>query len=151
MVALYSLTILVGALLLFMVQPMVARMVLPILGSSPSVWNTALVFYQAMLLAGYAYAHLVATRLSPRVQWLAHLGLLGVAMLFLPVALREGTVPPAAAHPTLWLLGLLATLVGVPFFVVATTSPQCSGGSRWSATVGPQTPTFCMRPPMWAA
>lgn len=123
MVALYSFTILVGAFLLFLVQPMVARMVLPILGSSPSVWNTALVFYQAMLLAGYAYAHLVATKLSPRGQWVAHLGLVGLAALFLPVGLREGTVPPAAAHPTLWLLGVLAALVAIPFFVVATTSP----------------------------
>lgn len=76
MVVLFTVTVFIGAALLFALQPMFARMVLPLLGGSPSVWNTAMVFYQAALLAGYGYAHWITRRLEPRRQWLLHGGLL---------------------------------------------------------------------------
>lgn len=87
MLALYTFTIFVGALLLFGVQPMFARLILPLLGGSPAVWNTAMVFFQAVLLAGYAYAHASTTRLGAKRQSLWHVGILLVPLALLPLAL----------------------------------------------------------------
>ena len=93
----FAATIFLGAFLLFSVQPMVAKMILPLLGGSPSVWNTAMVFFQAALLAGYAYAHLSVRWLGLRRQSLLHLGVLALAFLAWPVGLPEGWTPPRAA------------------------------------------------------
>lgn len=128
MIALYALTIFTGASLLFLVQPMFARMVLPLLGGAPAVWNTALVFYQATLLAGYAYAHLTARWLGAGRQAALQLGLLLIPLLVLPIRLPAGWAPPVQSSPTLWLLALLAVIVGPPFFVVSATSPLLQ---RW--------------------
>jgi hypothetical protein len=133
LVILYTATMLISAALLFAVQPMFARMVLPLLGGSPAVWNTALVFYQVVLLAGYAYAYLVTRWLGLRVQLTLHAVLLALPFLVLPIALPAGSSPPPAANPLPWLLGVLATSVGLPFLVVATSSPLLQ---RWFATTG---------------
>ncbi len=119
------------AALLFWVQPMFARMALPLLGGSPSVWNTAMVFYQAALLAGYAYAHFTLARWGVRRQVFLHLPLLLLPLLFLPIGVPEGWLPPAESNPVPWLLLLLAFGIGIPFFAVATSSPVLQ---RWFAT-----------------
>ncbi|MBA3471455.1 MAG: fused MFS/spermidine synthase [Herpetosiphonaceae bacterium] len=123
MLPLYTLTIFVSALLLFAVQPMFARMALPLLGGAPAVWNTALVFYQGVLLLGYGYAHLLTSRLAARRQILVHLAVLAVPLLVLPIGIPAGWVPPSDRNPMSWLLGLLAVAVGLPFFAVSATSP----------------------------
>ena len=123
LLALFSFTILLGAALLFLVQPMVAKMVLPRLGGSASVWVACMLFFQALLLAGYAYADTLTRRLRPRVQLLVHLGALALAALALPVRLPAGWEGPGTHPPALWLLALLVRTVGLPFFVVATTGP----------------------------
>src|ERR1041384_1407874 len=120
---LYSFTIFLSAALLFLAQLIFARLVLPLLGGAPAVWNTAMVFYQAVLLAGYAYAHFVSSRWSVRMQVIVHAVVLGLPLLFLPFAVPVGWSPPPGANPIPWLFGLLAVAVGVPFFAVSTTSP----------------------------
>jgi hypothetical protein len=120
----------VSAALLFMVQPMYARMVLPRLGGSPAVWNTALVFYQAMLLAGYLYAHFLVSRLNATRQTLLHLALVAVVLFALPITVPAGWSPPVG-NPIPALLGLFLLQVGLPFFVVSTTGPLLQ---RWFST-----------------
>ena len=123
MLALHVVTVLVSAGLLFLVQPMFARMVLPMLGGAPSVWNTALVFYQVTLLAGYAYAHFLTRTLGVRRQAIVHLVLVAAAFVCLPIAVPHGWSPPTDHSPVPWMLGLLAVGIGLPFFVVSTTGP----------------------------
>src|SRR5689334_25241331 len=115
--ALYAAAVFVSATLLFVVQPMFARMVLPLLGGSPAVWNTTVVFYQVALLAGYAYAHLTTTWLGQRRQVTLHVVLLLVPFLALPIAVPAGWSPPTTANPIPWLLTLLLAVIGAPFFV----------------------------------
>ena len=119
----YALSIFVSALLLFIVEPMFARMILPLLGGSPSVWNTAVVFYQAMLLFGYIYAHAATKWLGVRRQAALHIVLLLLPLLVLPIGIPAGWVPPTQANPAPWLLALLLVAVGLPFFVVSASSP----------------------------
>ncbi len=119
----FTVTIFVSALLLFVVQPMVAKMVLPRLGGTPAVWNTCLVFFQAVLLAGYAYAHLTTSWLGVRRQAVLHLGVLLVPLLVLPIVVERIGLPLAGSSPALWLLGCLLMTVGLPFFVVSTSGP----------------------------
>jgi hypothetical protein len=119
----FSIALFVSAALLFFVQPMFAKMVLPLLGGTPNVWNTCMVFFQAALLAGYAYAHAAPAWLGVRRQAAVHLLLLLLPFLVLPIAVAKDWVPPGDADPTLWLFTLLTISVGLPFFVVATTGP----------------------------
>jgi hypothetical protein len=126
--ALFTLATLLGAALLFLVQPIVGRMALPLLGGSPAVWNTCMLFFQAVLLAGYAYAHLLASLWRPRVQSAVHVGVLATGLLFLPIHLSAVSGPTPHASPVLWLLGTLAASIGFPFFALATTSPLVQ---RW--------------------
>ncbi len=119
---LFSMTVFVSAALLFMMQPMFAKMALPLLGGTPAVWNTCMVFFQAVLLVGYGYAHATPTVLGLRRQAVLHLGLLLTALIVLPVAIPEGW-SPAAQSPFLWLLALLLVALGLPFLVVSTTAP----------------------------
>ncbi len=128
-VAAFSVAIFVAAALLFAVQPMVGRMVLPRLGGSPEVWNTSMVFYQAALLAGYLYAHYSVRWLGVRGQILLHGLVLLAPLVVLPLALPDWR-PPAEGGQSLWLLGLLAVAVGAPFFALATASPLLQ---RWLA------------------
>jgi len=129
-VALFSATLFVSAGLTFLVQPMFAKFVLPLFGSTPAVWNTAMLFFQTTLLAGYLYAHESTRRVGVRRQALVHLGVLLVPLLVLPVGVPDGWIPPADSNPVPWLLGLLAVAVGLPFFVVSTTAPLLQ---RWLA------------------
>src|SRR5436190_9202623 len=129
----YATTIFLTASLLFVVQPMFAKMVLPLLGGSPAVWTTCLVFYQAALLAGYLYAHATTSWLGVRRQAALHVGLVLLPLLLLPIGIPSGWTPPAAASPIPWLLALLAVAVGLPFFVVSTTSPLLQ---KWFAGTG---------------
>lgn len=104
---------------------MVAKMLLPLLGGTPAVWNTCMLFFQAMLLAGYAYALLVSKYLSLRGQVVAHFVLLLLTALTFPILISEATVRsvPREGNPSFWLLGSLLTTVGLPFFTVSTFSP----------------------------
>ena len=128
MYRLFAATLTVSALLLFCVQPLIAKMILPLLGGAPAVWNTCMVFFQAALLGGYLYAHLLTTRLAPRAQVAVHVGLLLTALLALPLVVVDAAGAPRLplapdAEPVLWLLQLLALTVGLPFFVVAASAP----------------------------
>jgi hypothetical protein len=127
-VALFSLTMLVSAVLLFAVQPMVARFVLPTFGSAPSVWAVALVFFQAVLLLGYLYAHLSSSRLGPRRALSLHAVLLVVPALVLPLGVPAVSADVSTESPAWALLVLLAASVGLPFFVVSSTAPLLQ---RW--------------------
>ena len=127
--ACFAVTLFVSACLLFLVQPMVAKMILPLLGGTPAVWNTCMVFFQAALLAAYAYAHAAPAWLGTRRQTLSHLGLVALPFLVLPVAVT-GWEPAAGGNPIPWLLALLAVTAGLPFFVVATSAPLLQ---RWFA------------------
>jgi hypothetical protein len=135
LVYLYSLTLLLSACLLFFVQPMMGKMILPFLGGAPAVWNTCLVFFQATLLLGYAYAHFSTRWLGVRRQALLHLGLMAVPLFVLPIAVSERALRglPTDGNPTAWLALCLATVVGLPFFVVSTTAPLLQ---KWFASSG---------------
>src|SRR3954452_7398075 len=100
----YAATILLSSFLLFLVQPLIARLILPWFGGSASVWTTCLLFFQALLLAGYAYAHLSARFLPWRFQALVHIALLLACIVFLPIAPSDKWAPAPGAHPTLSIL-----------------------------------------------
>ena len=123
----FTATLFVGACLLFLVQPMVSKMILPYLGGSPSVWNTCMCFFQAMLLLGYAYAHWLATRFGGLAQAAIHAAVLAVAALFLPFDLTT-QLPPTEGSPVPWLVARLAITVGPPFFAISATAPLLQ---RW--------------------
>src|SRR5256885_12152251 len=114
-------TIFAGSFLLFLVQPMIARMALPRLGGAPSVWNSAMLVYQALLLAGYAYAHWLGRFAAPK-QAAIHLSLLVLAGLTLPIGLLSAA-PASHANPFLWVPWLLLLSVGPLFFVVSAQAP----------------------------
>src|SRR5579859_7526656 len=121
--ALFAVTVFASAALVFLVEPMIAKLVLPRLGGSPSVWNTSLAFFQAALLAGYAYAHLLQRLPSLRAQALVHGAAMLAAAIVLPLRINELIGPPSSNHPALWLLGVLAVSVGAPFAVLSATAP----------------------------
>lgn len=123
---LFVLTIFAGSFLLFLVQPMVARMALPRLGGAPAVWNSAMLVYQALLLAGYGYAHWLG-RLSQRAQGMTHLGVLLLAGLWLPIGLIA-LQPGPTALPALWVPWLLTLSIGPLFFAISAQAPLLQ---RW--------------------
>ncbi len=125
-----------GATLLFVVQPMVGKMILPLLGGTPAVWSTCMVFFQAALLAGYAYAHASATWLRVSRQAMLHVALLAVPLAVLPLGIDPGRLAGGAANPVLGVLVLLSVSVGLPFFVVSATAPLLS---RWFTHTGHRT------------
>jgi spermidine synthase len=127
----FAFTLVLGSALLFLVQPMFAKMVLPMLGGTPAVWNTCVVFFQAMLLAGYAYAHATTAWLGVKRQVVLHSVIVMLPAFFLPIAIRENWIPPTDRNPTAWLLSLLLVSVGLPFFVVSTTAPLLQ---KWFST-----------------
>jgi hypothetical protein len=126
----FIITIFVGSVLLFAVQPMVGKLLLPWLGGTPAVWNTCMVFFQTILLAGYAYAHLLAKLPGSRWQVLVHSAVMGLGLVALPVALRTGAAPPTEASPIPWLILALLTAAGMPLFVVSANAPLLQ---RWFA------------------
>jgi len=120
---LYAATIFVSAFLLFLVQPIVAKQILPWFGGSAAVWTTCVFFFQFLLLAGYAYAHALVRWLPPRPQLVFHLVLLVVSLASLPIVAAAGWKPSGAEDPGLRILGLLVVTVGLPYFLLSTTSP----------------------------
>lgn len=140
--ALFAVTILTGSFLLFLVQPMIARIALPRLGGAPAVWNSAMLVYQALLLGGYGYAHWL-TRLAPRRQGQVHLAVLAVACLFLPIGLSDRVLPPGA-EPALWVPYLFALSIGPLFFAVSAQAPLVQ---RWFAIARPGADPY----PLYAA
>ncbi len=120
---LYALPVFLGAFLLFLIEPMIAKVILPWFGGSAAVWSVCLVFFQSALLLGYLYAHLTSRWLSPRRQAILHIALLLVCILFLPVAPGQQWRPIPGDDPAGRILGLLATSIGLPFLLLSATSP----------------------------
>ncbi len=120
---LYAATIFASAFLLFLVQPIVAKQILPWFGGAASVWTTCLVFFQATLLAGYAYSDLVVHRLRPRMQVNVHIALLVVSLAVLPIVPGVYWKPTGSENPSWLILALLAATIGLPYFLLSTTSP----------------------------
>src|SRR5205823_3661597 len=106
--AVYALTIFTGAFLLFQVQPLIGKYILPWFGGGPGVWTTCMLFFQSVLLGGYAYAHISSRRLTPRAQVITHLGLLVLALALLPIIPSESWKPHGGDNPVLHIIGLLA-------------------------------------------
>jgi len=119
----FALTVFLSAFLLFLVQPVMGKYILPWFGSTPSVWTTCLLFFQTMLLGGYAYAHLIVRKLSPQWQVLIHLTLIGFVLLLLPITPSEAWKPGDGDDPTAHILLLLLATVGGPFLILASTGP----------------------------
>ena len=127
---LFTVAVFVAAALLFVVQPMVGKMVLPRAGGAPQVWNTSLLFFQTALLAGYLYTHVSVRWLGVQRQALLHVAVLAFPLLVLPIALPD-TYPPDGARLSPWVLGVLTVAVGAPVFVLAAASPLLQ---RWLAS-----------------
>src|SRR5512138_2994945 len=119
----FALTIFIGAFLLFQVQPLMGKYVLPWFGGAPGVWTTCMLFFQVLLLGGYAYAHLSNRFLRPRAQAVLHLVLVALGLLTLPITPDSSWKPDGAGDPTLRILGLLACSVGLPYFALSATAP----------------------------
>src|SRR5450432_2981159 len=131
--ALFAATIFLGAFLVFLVQPLIGKYVLPWFGGAPAVWNACLLFFQVALLAGYAWAYALVRWLPPRGQAAAHAALLVAAALALPII--PGPAPAPEAAPTPALLWLLTAAVGLPYVALAATGPlvQAWYARRWPA------------------
>ncbi|MEW6671319.1 MAG: fused MFS/spermidine synthase [Thermodesulfobacteriota bacterium] len=121
--AAYALTIFLSAFLLFQVQPLMGRYILPWFGGTPAVWTTCMLFFQLLLLAGYLYAHLINRYLAQRKQVFFHIGLIATAMLLLPIAPGTGYKPAGGDDPVVRILFILTTSIGLPYFLLAATGP----------------------------
>ena len=120
---LYACTIFTSAFLLFLVQPIIAKQILPWFGGSAAVWTTCLVFFQVALLAGYAYSDLTTRKLRPRTQVMLHTALLAASLAMLPILADASWKPTGTEDPGLRILGLLLAIIGLPYFLLATTGP----------------------------
>src|SRR5262245_40556545 len=118
-----GLTLFVSAFLLFCVQPMVAKMALPFLGGSASVWATCVLFFQSTLLIGYVYAHALARRFRFKTQIIAHVAAMVAVFAFLPIHFAGAAGETVVSGPAGWLLWRLIVAAGIPFLVVSTTAP----------------------------
>lgn len=119
----YALTIFLSSFLLFQVQPILAKMILPWFGGSAAVWNACMLFFQAALLAGYTYAHLLFAKVPARRAGKIHTGLLALSLLSLPILPGAAWKPTGGENPALQILGLLTATVGLPYFLLSTTGP----------------------------
>jgi hypothetical protein len=119
----YALAIFSGAFLLFQVQPLIGKYILPWFGGGPGVWTTCMLFFQLLLLAGYAYAHFASRWLRPRSQAVLHLVLLVAALALLPITPSDSWKPRGGENPTLQILALLCVSLGLPYFVLSSTGP----------------------------
>ncbi|HEX4195628.1 MAG TPA: hypothetical protein VHY80_21135, partial [Stellaceae bacterium] len=129
---LYAGTLFASAFLLFWLQPLVAKMLLPRLGGAPAVWNTALMFFQVVLLAGYVYAHVLSRCLAAKTQPWVHAAVILVAFTFLPLSVG-GAAPASDEAPALWLIEKLALNIGLPFFALSASAPLLQA---WFARTG---------------
>ncbi len=125
---LFAGTLFLSAVLLFVIQPFFSKMVLPVLGGAPAVWNTAVMFFQGMLLLGYLYAHMLTRQFDFRTQSVIHVALLLLAFISLPIAVSSDWTPPIDSTPVFWLVALFTVSIGLPFFVVSSTAPLMQ---RW--------------------
>jgi len=119
----FGVAVFLSSTLLFLVQPLAARLLLPLVGGSAALWNTAMVFFQVALLLGYAYAHGSIRRSGARRHTFLQLPLLALPLVVLPLSVPTGWSLPGGVSPSIWVLGTLAVVVGLPFFALATTSP----------------------------
>ena len=119
----YAATIFLSSFLLFLVQPLIARLILPWFGGTAAVWTTCMLFFQTLLLAGYAYAHATNAKLAPRAQAVLHCVLLGVSLLLLPIAPNDMWKPSGSEEPISWILLVLTLTVGLQYTLLASTSP----------------------------
>ena len=142
LLALFAGTLFANAALLFSVQPMFTKMILPLLGGTPAVWNGSMLFFQATLLGGYLYSHFVSSRFSLRPQMLAHLALLCLSLLALPIAVPAGWRAPVGLMPVPWLLALLAVSLGIPFFMLSTGAPLLQRWFSYSGHPSARNPYF---------
>ena len=130
----FALTIFTGAFLLFQVQPLIAKFILPWFGGGPGVWTTCMLFFQVLLLGGYAYAHLISRWLKPRAQALVHLALLAAALALLPIIPSEAWKPAGSENPVPRILALLLVTLGLPYFVLSATGPLLQ---QWFSRANP--------------
>jgi hypothetical protein len=130
----FALTIFTGAFLLFQVQPLIGKYILPWFGGGPGVWTTCLLFFQTVLLGGYAYAHFSSSRLAPRKQVLLHLVLLGVSLALLPITPSESWKAHVGGDPNIRILLLLMATIGLPYFVLSSTGPLMQ---QWFSQTNP--------------
>ena len=142
LVAFFAPTIFLSAFLLFCCEPMVGKMMLPLLGGAASVWITCLLFFQLMLLVGYGYAHALERHLPVRTQIVIHASLMMVAFFLLPIRFGARPDASASAHPTLWLLGMLVQSLGLPFCIVSTTTPLLQNWLSKTKTASARDPYF---------
>ncbi|MBI1803637.1 MAG: fused MFS/spermidine synthase [Ignavibacteria bacterium] len=133
---LYSITIVLSAFLLFLVQPIISKYILPWFGGSAAVWTTCIVFFQTFLLFGYAYSHLITRYLRPRQQIILHVLILLLALVLLPIIPGDQWKPTSNVDPTIRILTLLFVSLGIPYFVLATTGPLLQ---RWLSMLSPAT------------
>lgn len=136
-IALYALTIFLSAFLLFQLQPLIGKHILPWFGGTPAVWTTCLLFFQLLLLGGYAYAHWLANLKSLTIQGIIHLSLLIITLFLLPIIPVESWKPQGGENPVLRILGLLTVTVGGPYFMLSTTGPLLQA---WFAISHKKTP-----------
>ncbi|MFO1242644.1 MAG: fused MFS/spermidine synthase [Rickettsiales bacterium] len=130
---LYSATIFAGSFLLFLIQPMITKVILPYLGGSAMVWNTAMLFFQTVLLFGYGYAHLTARFLRPRRQATLHLIVVAASLLLMPIGLVPFSQGDPSTTPLFWLIGTLFLSVGLPYFLL---SANATLSQHWFAHTG---------------
>src|SRR5690349_15387310 len=130
----YALAIFSGAFLLFQVQPLIGKYILPWFGGGPGVWTTCMLFFQIVLLGGYAYAHFLTRYLRPRAQAAVHSVLLVAAIACLPIIPGDRWKPFGLQSPTLQILQLLSVSVGLPYFVLSTTGPLIQ---QWFSRANP--------------
>ncbi len=128
---LYAVPIFLGAFLLFLVQPIIAKQILPWFGGSAAVWATCMVFFQMALLLGYAYADWTTRRLTHRRQVILHIALLALSLLLLPIIPDAAWKPAGNEDPAWRILGLLAITIGLPYFLLSTTSPLMQAWFAW--------------------
>jgi hypothetical protein len=138
----FTISMFVSAALLFLVEPMLAKMALPLLGGTPAVWNTCLVFFQAALLAGYLYAYAATKWLGRRTQIVLHISLALTPFAVLPLHIPTGWEPPAQSNPVLWILAMLSVTVGLPFFLLSSSTPMLQRWFSHSAHSQPNDPYF---------
>ncbi|MBX3437568.1 MAG: fused MFS/spermidine synthase [Planctomycetaceae bacterium] len=138
-VLLFAATIFSSAFLLFQVQPLISRFILPWFGGSPAVWSTCMLFFQVVLFAGYLYAHLLSTRLSPRWQASLHAALLAGAVMSLPITPDASWKPAPGENPTLRIILLLGACVGLPYLLLSSTGPLLQ---RWFSQQAPGTSPY---------
>ena len=119
----YALTIFLSAFLLFLVQPLIAKQILPWFGGAASVWTTCLLFFQSALLAGYAYADASVRWLRPRQQVYVHAALMLLSLALLPILANSSWKPSGNEEPILRILGLLTVTIGLPYLLLSTTTP----------------------------